>query len=214
MSSAVLYLAIVAVWGIVLVPMWLRRDGDGIGRLLHRRNEVLTSEPLDDDAPHTRDDDVVMETAGEAGLSGRSELHEGEPAFREPARRRVTRGAVIARRRRRTLGLTLLTLTAIVLTSLHVTPWWFVFPPMFLLGGHLSLLRVAVRMDQVRRAELRRAAARAERLRLAREEREEREAKEASEAKEAAARTAEVIELPSLQEEVYDQYTDRRAVGD
>ena len=40
MSSAVLYLAIVAVWGIVLVPMWLRGDGEGIGRLLHRRQEA------------------------------------------------------------------------------------------------------------------------------------------------------------------------------
>lgn len=32
MSSAVLYLAIVAVWAVVLVPMWLRRDS----RILHK----------------------------------------------------------------------------------------------------------------------------------------------------------------------------------
>jgi hypothetical protein len=210
MSSAVLYLAIVAVWGVVLVPMWLRRDGDGIGRLLHRRNEAIVSETLDDAAPHTRDDDVVTEPADPA------ELPEREPAeFGEPVRRRVTRGAVIARRRRRTLGLSLLTLTAIVLTAMQVTPWWFVFPPVFLLGGHLSLLRVAVRMDQARRAEHRRraAAVSAERLRRAREDREESEAREAREAEEAA-RTAEVIELPGRHEEVYDQYTDLRAVGD
>lgn len=39
MSSAVLYLAIVAVWAVVLVPMWLRRDTEatGISRLLHKR---------------------------------------------------------------------------------------------------------------------------------------------------------------------------------
>lgn len=41
MSSAVLYLAIVAVWAIVLVPMWLRRDTEatGITRLLHKRSD-------------------------------------------------------------------------------------------------------------------------------------------------------------------------------
>jgi len=199
MSSAVLYLAIVAVWGIVLVPMWLRRDGDGIGRLLHRRNEAVSADQLDDPAAQAADDDVVI---------GDEQAEPLEPV----RRRRVTRGAVIARRRRRTLGLSLLTVTAIVVTALQVAPWWFVFPPVFLLGGHLSLLRVAVRMDHVRQAELRRAATiRAERLRRAREEREAREAREAEE----AARTAEVIELPSWQrEEVYDQYTDLRAVGD
>lgn len=206
MSSAVLYLAIVAVWGVVLVPMWLRRDGDGIGRLLHRRNEAISAEPMDGDAPPAPDDDVVAEPADPAPS-------EREPAeFGQPVRRpRVTRGAVIARRRRRTLGLGLLTVTAIVVAAVQVAPWWFVLPPALLLCGHLSLLRVAVRMDHARRAELRRAAARrAEHLRRAREEREAREAREAAE----AARTAEVIELPGPEEEVYDQYADLRAVGD
>jgi hypothetical protein len=202
MSSAVLYLAIVAVWGIVLVPMWLRRDGDGIGRLLHRRAETMSAESLDEAASQSGDDDVVTEPSATSD----------EPAEYPVRRRRVTRAAVIARRRRRTLGLTLLTLTAVVLTVLHVTPWWFVFPPMLLLAGHLSLLRVAVQMDQAQRAERRRAAAaHAARLRRAREEREAEEAREAE--REAAARTAEVIELPGRQE-VYDQYTDLRAVGD
>src|SRR3954454_16718949 len=40
-SSAVLYLAIVALWAVVLVPMWLRRDSDaarpGLSWLPHRR---------------------------------------------------------------------------------------------------------------------------------------------------------------------------------
>lgn len=202
MSSAVLYLAIVAVWGVVLVPMWLRRDGDGFGRLLHRRTEAAGADQLDDTAPHAADDDVV--TFDEPAES----LESAEPV----RRRRVTRGAVIARRRRRTLGLSLLTVTAIVVTAVQVAPWWFVFPPVVLLAGHLSLLRVAVRMDHAREGELRRVASiRAERLRRAREESEAREALEAEE----AARTAEVIELPAWQrEEVYDQYTDLRAVGD
>jgi hypothetical protein len=202
MSSAVLYLAIVAVWGIVLVPMWLRRDGDGIGRLLHRR-----AEPLDEAAAPEDGFEVVGEV-DEVEAEG----PEGSERLEPIRRRRVTRGAVIARRRRRTLGLSLLTVTAIIATATQLAPWWFMIPPAVLLGGHLSLLRVAVRMDHVRRVEARRAAAvRAARLRRAQEERAATEAKEAED----AARTAEVIELPGwAREEVYDQYTDLRAVGD
>jgi hypothetical protein len=213
MSSAVLYLAIVAVWGIVLVPMWLRRDGDGIGRLLHRRQEAAEGAVVDED-----EDDVAFEEPGEAEYtpvpvpaSPASLVEPVAPARVESVRRRrVTRGAVIARRRRRTLGLSLLTLTAVAVTATQVAPWWFVVPPVVLLGGHLSLLRVAVSMDQARRTELRRAhAIRAAQARHLRAER------EAEEAAAAATRTAEVIELPSWQqEEVYDQYTDLRAVGD
>jgi hypothetical protein len=198
MSSAVLYLAIVAVWGIVLVPMWLRRDGDGIGRLLHRRSDA--AEPLDEPTPDApEDDDVAFED---------TESHE---ALEPVRRRRVSRGAVIARRRRRTLGLSLLTLTAIIATGVQLAPWWFTLPPALLLTGHLSLLRVAVRMDHARRQERRRAAAiRAARLRRAQEEHQT-QVREAEE----AARSAEVIELPAwAHEEVYDQYTDLRAVGD
>src|SRR3569833_218579 len=194
MSSAVLYLASVAVWGIVLVPTWLRRDGDGVGRLLHRRAESL---------------DVAEDEFEAADEPSESESERLEPLVR---RRRVTRGAIIARRRRRTLGLSLLTITAVVATATQLAPWWFMIPPAVLLGGHLSLLRVAVRMARARRGQARRAAAaRAARLRRMREEQEAQEAREAEE----AARTAAVIELPGwAREEVYDQYTDLRAVGD
>jgi hypothetical protein len=196
MSSAVLYLAIVAVWGIVLVPMWLRRDGEGITRLLRRGefpDAVITSE---------------VEPASE--VSSEAEAFEEAPRVRRTGG--AGRAAVIARRRRRTLGLTLLVIAATVVVVLGLTPWWFVAPPAGLLIGHLSLLRVAVKMDSVRQAEARAAAAaRAVEARRRREAIEAREAREAEE----ASRTAEVIELPGLQrEEVYDQYTDRRAVGD
>jgi hypothetical protein len=131
-SSAVLYLAIVAVWAVVLVPMWLRRDTEttGISRLLHKRpEEDVEEEPLPEEAP-------------------------------EP-RRRVTRAAVIARRRRRTTGLAALVLTAVAVVASGVAPWWITLPPAALLSGHLALLRVAVGMDTARRraaAEARAAA--------------------------------------------------------
>ncbi|MER7543215.1 hypothetical protein [Actinomadura sp.] len=139
MSSAVLYLAIVAVWAIVLVPMWLRRDTEttGISRLLHKRpDEDEAEETLPEEAPEPR------------------------------PRRRVTRAAVIARRRRRTAGLTALVLTAVAVAASGVAPWWVVPPPAALLAGHLALLRVAVGMDAARRraAAKARAAARARAL--------------------------------------------------
>lgn len=126
MSSAVLYLAIVAVWAIVLVPMWLRRDTEatGITRLLHKRSEETLVE----------DEEAEPEEIPEPG-----------------PRRRTSRATVIARRRRRTTGLTALLLTAAAVVASGLAPWWITAPPTVLLAGHLALLRVAVGMDTARR---------------------------------------------------------------
>lgn len=135
MSSALLYLAIVAVWAVVLVPMWLRRDTEttGFGRLRHKRSD----EPLpeDDEEPE--------------------EIPEPRP------RRRTSRAAVIARRRRRTAGLTALLLTTVGVAASGLAPWWITAPPVVLLAGHVALLRVAVGMDQARRQAAAQARARA-----------------------------------------------------
>jgi hypothetical protein len=176
MSSAVLYLAIVAVWGVVLVPMWLRRDGEGITRLLYRRGDT-------DELPEI----------------------EEEPEEAPPVRRNA-RAAVIARRRRRTLGLGMLVLASAGAVLSGFAQWWFALPPSALFAAHLWLLRVAAKLDAVRLRERRMAELRAaEADRRAR--REEQLAREAEQ-------SAEVIELPGRhREEVYDQYTDLRAVG-
>ncbi|TDE32758.1 hypothetical protein [Actinomadura sp. 6K520] len=136
MSSAVLYLAIVAVWAMVLVPMWLRRDTEttGFTRLLHKRP----------DEPLVEDDE---------------EEPEDVPAPRP--RRRSSRAAVIARRRRRTTGLTALLLTTTAATATGLAPWWITVPPAALMAGHLALLRVAVGMDTARRQSAAQARARA-----------------------------------------------------
>ncbi|WUH97736.1 hypothetical protein OHR68_30070 [Spirillospora sp. NBC_00431] len=184
MSSAVLYLAIVAVWGVVLVPMWLRRDTEttGITRLLHKRS----------DETHAEDE----ETGAEAEEEEPEEIPEPRP------RRRTTRATVIARRRRRTTGLTALVLTAVAVVASGFAPWWATLPPVVLLAGHLALLRVAVGMDTARR----RAAADARALARAR-------ALEARRAAEAAA-PAEVIELLTPEEVFDQYADDRRAVGE
>ncbi|MFC9977000.1 hypothetical protein ACFVH6_39480 [Spirillospora sp. NPDC127200] len=186
MSSAVLYLAIVAVWAIVLVPMWLRRDTEttGISRLLHKRGP--DEEPtLEEDAPL---DDEQEDPADEIPVT--------------PHRATRSRAAVIARRRRRTAGLVLLLLTAITVVVAGVAPWWITIPPALLLTGHLALLRVAVGMDAARAAEEHARAREA--------------ARKAALTLPEPAPQAEVIELATRpEEEVFDQYADdRRAVGE
>ncbi|QFG21583.1 hypothetical protein [Actinomadura sp. WMMB 499] len=163
MSSAVLYLAIVAVWAIVLVPMWLRRD---------------TEKEVEEE--HT------------------------EPEPRR-APRAPSRAKVIARRRRRTAGLTALVATALAVAASGVAPWWSIAPPAVLLAGHLALLRAAVGMDAARREAAARARAAARRAA---------ETVPEPVPEPAQAEPAEIIELPTP-EEVFDQYADdRRAVGE
>ncbi|MBW8481698.1 divisome protein SepX/GlpR [Actinomadura parmotrematis] len=199
MSSAVLYLAIVAVWAIVLVPMWLRRDTEatGVSRFLHKRgDEALPEESaaLDDEPEQEPEQDATT------------------TAMPPPAPRRPRRATVIARRRRRTAGLTLLLLTSLALVPTDLAPWWITVPPVLLLAGHLALLRVAVGMDAANH----RAAAEA--ARAAREARAAAAAAAARAAEETPdpADHAEIIELTALaEEEVFDQYAaDRRAVGE
>ncbi|GAB3987055.1 hypothetical protein GCM10029978_104210 [Actinoallomurus acanthiterrae] len=202
MSSALLYLAIVAVWGIVLVPMWLRRDGS---RTRQRRFDEDTDTLAESPAEVA---DNVDEAPPEA-------LPEDQPVpapqARQAARRRASRAAVIARRRRRTVGLLLLVLTAVATVVAGVTPWWFIAPPAVLLVGHLTLLRIAFKVDAERRRARHLARLRAMEAERRRAEEAEEQARLAREAQ----RTAEVITMPERpQEEVYDQYTDQRAVGD
>ncbi|TDC83394.1 hypothetical protein [Actinomadura sp. 7K507] len=132
MSSAVLYLAIVAVWAVVLVPMWLRRDTEATGftRLLHKRSD----EPL-------------VEEEAEEPVEAQEPEEIPEPRPHRPS----SRATVIARRRRRTTGLTTLVLTAAAVVASGFAPWWVTAPPVLLLAGHLALLRVAVGMDTARR---------------------------------------------------------------
>ncbi|HEX6470822.1 MAG TPA: hypothetical protein VF069_17105 [Streptosporangiaceae bacterium] len=191
MSSAVLYLAIVALWAVVLVPMWVRRAHAG---------ERPDARPLD------RAEDPSGGPAGAAPGDGHGDrsADRPRPSPRLGPRGR-SRGAVIARRRRRTWALSLLVLAAACCGVARLVPYWSALPPAGLLAGHLSLLRVAVGMDAERReaAAVARAAERA-RARAAREARE--------------AAQAEIIDLMARNRarDVFDQYAhdELRVVGD
>lgn len=188
MSSTLLYLAIVAVWACVLVPMWLRRDTDAnaFSRLLNRRSGAGEEE-----------DGAGRDSAPYA------EFLDEEPMM--PARRGVRRATVIARRRRRTFLLTLTMLAAGAAAIAGLGPWWVALPPAGLMLGHLMLLRVAAGIDAARRYERSQARAKAE----------ERIAETTRLADEAA--RAEIIDLAerARARDVFDQYAGvARAVGD
>ncbi len=191
MGSSPLYLAIVVVWLIVLIPMLMRRDASDPAPAPLRRAE----------APETSDTDEDQNPVADDGAEDDSE-DDGAAPDRPlpPPRPHAGRARIIARRRRRTAGLTALLVLTSVAVVLGLGPWWVLAPPGLLLSGHLVLLREAAKADAERRAaELRRRRAAEIRARRA-----------------AAAREAEIVELMSRRDQVYDQYTDAhlRAAGD
>ncbi|ROO91327.1 hypothetical protein EDD29_9081 [Actinocorallia herbida] len=227
MSSTLLYLAIVAVWAVVLVPMWLHRDSDassGFTRLLGRRPQAAEY----DDYPFEQGEAESVEVTGrkpgfqapeptvEAAGSEEpdDDLDVPEPV-RRPARqplthghRRARRSAVIARRRRNTTTLTLFTAVSLLSALFTLAPWWIALPPFLLFAAHLALLRTATRIDAVRAAE-RRADAAADAA--------ARRAAEAAARQAAALRpNADILPFAARPEpvEVFDQFADQpRAVG-
>jgi hypothetical protein len=212
-SSAVLYLAIVALWAVVLVPMWLRRDNDatrhGLSWLPHRRPMTFAEQPAGETQSPTEEPGHAPEHGSEHGLQHgpqHESEHRSEPG---PVRRRRGRGAVMARRRRRTAGLSLLIGATVGCGLAGLIPYWSVLPPAGLLAGHLALLRVAADIDAARREALAQARA-AERAA------ERAAAHAAREAAEAA--QAEIIDLMARNRarDVFDQYAHEglRVVGD
>lgn len=202
-SSALLYLAIFVVWAIVLVPMWLRRDTEttGISRLLGRRPVTIDEEfdsspslPSPSSSPKVPSSDVPAE-------EGLDDPVAPSRSRSRSSSRRGGRAAVIARRRRRTSGLFLLVIITVATVATGLGPWWVVLPPIGLLAGHLSLLRVAAGIDAARRHEalLARRAARV--------------APVDTPAEIDDSPQAEIIDLV-FPGEVFDQYADLRAVGD
>ncbi|ASU82445.1 hypothetical protein CDO52_06255 [Nocardiopsis gilva YIM 90087] len=219
MSSSPLYLAIVVVWLIVLVPMLMRRDAAeptfGTGRRAdddtaedgaedpadESVDEDGAGDPLDD--PDSQRTQVLRYDGGEAGDTAdpRRPGPRPRPLPAVPGRARV-----IARRRRRTTGLTTLFIATAIAVASGLGAWWVLAPPALLLAGHVALLREAAKADAERRvAELR--------------EHRRRAALRARRAREQAAREAEVVDLSdvaSRRDQVYDQYADAhlRAAGD
>jgi hypothetical protein len=168
MSSAILYLAIIAIWLCVLIPRWLKRDsarGAVVASDTAAGGETPVTAPTDADQADLADDGAPHAT--ESGVTAHRPAAPAAPAptlSAEEARRRILTG------RRRLLGmLILLEIAAIALAVVGLAALWVIIPPTIMLTGYLLLLREASHADAERAQRDAEAAAHArERERAAR----------------------------------------------
>jgi hypothetical protein len=135
MSSAILYLAIIAIWACVLIPRWLKRGA--AAPVAAPLSAPVAAEP-DSEA---EDGPLEDETADAAGRPARVP----EAVSPQESRRRM-----LAARRRLLLMLIGLEIAAICLAVLALAAVWVVVPPTIMLVGYVLLLREAGRADAER----------------------------------------------------------------
>jgi len=206
LSSAILYVAIVAIWACVLIPRWLRRDSSASAPVSSPPAETQVDDQVtggvdEEPEPSGRHRDDQAEAAAEE----RPAPGESWDAPLDPGHRKV-----LSARRRLLWLLVALTAASGVLAGTRLAAWWVIVPPSVMLGGYLLLLRSAAKADAERR-ELAHVQARAQAAHVA------------AAAPAASLTRAEVLAFsgPSAfegqdDEEIYDQYADAklRAVGD
>jgi hypothetical protein len=141
LSSAILYLAIVAIWAIVLVPRWLRPP-QASGTLESNLAEPVAASPLEDLAEAEED------AGGEKGLPDPGARAAAGARARPPAAER--RARILQARRRMLVTLTVLTAGAVGIAVTRLAASWVVIPPAVMLAGFVLLLREAARSDAER----------------------------------------------------------------
>jgi hypothetical protein len=174
-SSALLYLAIVAIWALVLVPRWVRPRHSAPRALASQQTlESHLTEP----AWPRRVEDFAWADEDEAGQDGDSgqdgaedqqaARHGGGAVAAEPpappAARRARRGpgpsaadqraSILRARRRALIALLLLTGGAVAIAVRHLAAGWVAIPPGVLLAGFVLLLRETARSDARRAREM------------------------------------------------------------
>jgi hypothetical protein len=220
MSSAFLFLAIVAIWAFVLVPRWLRRhhaapqpeyeadypayyedDGDG------PQEDAADYGDADGADDPAQDGDPAL--SQQYAAAGPAYAGQTQQYARAPATQPLSRSRVLQARRRLLTVLVLLAAAAGACTALKLTAWWVCIPPAVMLGMYLVLLREAAIAD----AERARWLAEMEWQRADREREYQAQAPQAPDEQPAA----EVIDISArVGDMLYDQYADAtvRAVGD
>jgi len=225
LSSAILYVAIVAIWAGVLIPRWLRRDSAAS----ERYSEDLTTaeahaEPEAEPAPPPRRRQERVAPRAPARPEARPEVRsEIRPEARPEARAEPPGGPrdgehtkVLAARRRLLYMLLVLAIGSGALAFTKMAAWWVMVPPTIMLLGYMGLLREAAKADAERRELARTRATAAAAVAAARRE----TAPAPVPAPAPPAPDAEVIDisasLTSAGQEFFDQYADAklRAVGD
>jgi hypothetical protein len=151
MSSAILYLAIIAIWLCVLIPRWLKRDS-ARSATAAADTAVAGESPATAAADADADEAVLADDgppqATEPGVTARPPAAPAAPAAplsAEETRRRILTG------RRRLLGmLVVLEIAAIALAVVGLAAMWVIIPPTIMLTGYLLLLREAAHADAER----------------------------------------------------------------
>jgi hypothetical protein len=180
MSSAILYLAIIAIWAGVLIPRWLRRDS-ARGHLEQDAGGLPTAEadttgpfdtvPAFSGEPASSAGDILDETSA-PGDADPDAPEAGETATsadtRDPVSAGESRRRVLAARRRLLWMLLALEAAADALAATGLGAWWVIAPPTVMLTGYLLVLRAAAQADAERDARERDAAQARERARHAR----------------------------------------------
>ena len=221
MSSAILYVAIVAIWACVLIPRWLRRDSSPSASESYSDSvSSSASDPVSssasDPAEEQAGDDMTAATAADEEPArrrrrrGRRDKREDAPGERRPAPDDLAHRRVLSARRRLLGMLIVLAITSGVLAGTRLAAWWVVVPPSVMLLGYLPLLRAAAKADAERREMVLTRAAHAavpERSRVR---------AEPPHAVTGADVVALSVPADPAEKEIDDQYTDvrRRAVGD
>jgi hypothetical protein len=230
LSGAILYLAIVAIWAVVLVPRWLRP------RTAPPQPVPVLAEDAD---PGWRDPaNPGQDTAGTWAASTADPDTEGEHAPGEDSRGAPggvgpqeqeappspvgAQAEVVKARRRMLTALIALTVSAGALAVTGAEAFWILIPPVTLLSGYLLLLRKFTQFDAERAltARIRHAG----QVRTAQEPTTSQEpvpaakaGREPVPATAAASSGAEIIDISGrVGDQLYDQYADaaNRAVGD
>jgi hypothetical protein len=233
-SSAILYLAIVAIWAFLLVPRWIRRSHTASFAGGSSAVEVAPGEPgwpvangsgAAEDAPEADTAPLPTVTAQSVSFSAPPGLSapqgaggaQGAVAARSrpaeppgPPRPAISRSKILQARRRLLTILVLLAIAAASCTALRLTSPWVCIPPAVMLGMYVLLLRETALADaEHAHRQSERAAAAARQRALARSR--------AAWAARTPQPTAQIIDISGrLQDQLYDQYEDatNRAVGD
>ena len=141
MSSAILYLAIVVIWAIVLVPRWLRRP---------QTSETLESNLAEPVAASSLEDPAEVEEDADGGESPPAPGARAADGGRARSSAAERRERVLQARRRMLVTLTGITAGAALIVLTHLAAPWVVVPPAVMLGGFVLLLREAARSDTER----------------------------------------------------------------
>ena len=204
MSSAILYLAIVAIWAGFLVPAWLRRP--------HAASEQGSADlSAPQDLIETEDVEVTYHQAHADVAAASVPEPDGLPASTEPSQ---SRKQMLRARRRMLTILVAITLVTCGFAYMGLVKWWISAPPAGMLALYVLLLREVAKAD----AELARKRAEWEQAQASAYERclrteAERGVYEAT----VDNSGAQIIDISGrVSDELYDQYADAavRAVGD